>query len=573
FSSIDLFVKFNSNYLQWRGLNTQGTLISGWFESPAMFDSVNSQVRIASASAYVSRIKPDAILAKLVFYVLAESAGSATDIEITKLNLERNDLYIVNDSVRVKVNTVPVTPINGRFVMMESKSKIYGSGDSFGFFPFGDESIVQVQFEQGNYSGKTVTVNNFGQSPPPGAFLSNKPVSVLQIQSDMPEGSFSSKLRVIYTENQLRNAGIKNEAALVLSRYNTQKGTWERYPTTVDSNSNIISATVDGFSYWAITDTSLSFKILSINDVGGDQGKVVQIRWTRADADRSEAPLPHITHYSVYRLAVNSAHDGKFGTDDWVEITSATARQDSVYTVSVPTVKDSTKTDGMQYSVFRIEAKTDNPLTTFNTPVDSGYSVDNLAPDIPKNFRIIEIAGGLVLYWDKPQETDAAYSSIYRGNIENFVRDGAHRMGTTSNQYFLDTTVVKGTTYYYQVTIVDSSGNAGLPTNSQRVTVTAVENVTEIPTAFSISQNYPNPFNLSTSIRVSIPHPATVDLRVYNLLGQEIRTLVNKSMTAGIHEIVWDGRNQSGAIAPSGIYIYKTKAGSFTAVKKMILLK
>ena len=88
------------------------------------------------------------------------------------------------------------------------------------------------------------------------------------------------------------------------------------------------------------------------------------------------------------------------------------------------------------------------------------------------------------------------------------------------------------------------------------------------PNNFQLSQNYPNPFNPSTKIKYSIPRTANVVIKVFDILGKEIETLVNEEKTAGTYELTWTIANQ-----PSGVYFYRIQAGDFIQTKKMILLK
>ena len=97
---------------------------------------------------------------------------------------------------------------------------------------------------------------------------------------------------------------------------------------------------------------------------------------------------------------------------------------------------------------------------------------------------------------------------------------------------------------------------------------TGVENVETIPTSYTLSQNYPNPFNPSTTINFSLPKSDMVTIKVYNILGQEVATLVNTEMSAGSHSVKFD----AGRLT-SGIYIYQLRSGSFVMNKKMMLLK
>ncbi len=94
-----------------------------------------------------------------------------------------------------------------------------------------------------------------------------------------------------------------------------------------------------------------------------------------------------------------------------------------------------------------------------------------------------------------------------------------------------------------------------------------------IPKKYNLYQNYPNPFNLSTKIVFDLPKIEFVSLKIYNLLGQVIRTLKNEQLDSGRHNVIWDGKNDKGLIMPSAVYFYELKTKSFTKIKKMTLIK
>jgi hypothetical protein len=99
--------------------------------------------------------------------------------------------------------------------------------------------------------------------------------------------------------------------------------------------------------------------------------------------------------------------------------------------------------------------------------------------------------------------------------------------------------------------------------------ITDVTEGGEIPIEYSLSQNYPNPFNPSTTIQYSLPESGDVTMRIYNLLGQEVKTVFdNASQSAGTHSVVF-----SASELPSGIYFYSFRVNNFVQVKKMILMK
>jgi len=90
---------------------------------------------------------------------------------------------------------------------------------------------------------------------------------------------------------------------------------------------------------------------------------------------------------------------------------------------------------------------------------------------------------------------------------------------------------------------------------------------------FSLSQNYPNPFNPVTSFKFTLPHASHVRIEVFNILGQKVRTLVDEDMRAGVFLVDWDGKDEEGVEASSGVYFYRIIAGDFSDIKRMVLLK
>lgn len=97
-----------------------------------------------------------------------------------------------------------------------------------------------------------------------------------------------------------------------------------------------------------------------------------------------------------------------------------------------------------------------------------------------------------------------------------------------------------------------------------------------VPNEYSLRQNYPNPFNASTDIRYQIPDsrsPLPTTLKIYNILGQEIKIVINEEQASGQYTAPWDGLDMNGVEAPSGVYFYQLRSGTFIQTKKMLLLK
>lgn len=95
----------------------------------------------------------------------------------------------------------------------------------------------------------------------------------------------------------------------------------------------------------------------------------------------------------------------------------------------------------------------------------------------------------------------------------------------------------------------------------------------KMPKTFAVSQNYPNPFNPQTVIKYDLPKPGHVNITIYNILGREVRALVDEEQEAGYKSVGWDGKDDLGKDVASGIYFYRIKAGDFSMTKKMVLLR
>lgn len=89
-----------------------------------------------------------------------------------------------------------------------------------------------------------------------------------------------------------------------------------------------------------------------------------------------------------------------------------------------------------------------------------------------------------------------------------------------------------------------------------------------------MSQNFPNPFNPATTIRYGLPQAEKVTLQIYNVLGEEVVTLLSdERQEAGYHAAIWDGRNREGRQVSSGMYVYRLRAGNSVMTKKMLLVQ
>ncbi len=142
---------------------------------------------------------------------------------------------------------------------------------------------------------------------------------------------------------------------------------------------------------------------------------------------------------------------------------------------------------------------------------------------------------------------------------------------TGADNWFTTSFSDSGKTDSVKVVVSDQGGLSA--SNTWVFKVQKVQELPGLPKDYSLGQNYPNPFNPTTSIKFDLPNMSNVRVTVYDILGKEVRTLVNSDMGAGRYSVTWDGLNDQGQQVTSGVYFYRMDAGTFTMMKKMLLLK
>ncbi|KUG25514.1 hypothetical protein ASZ90_004663 [hydrocarbon metagenome] len=129
----------------------------------------------------------------------------------------------------------------------------------------------------------------------------------------------------------------------------------------------------------------------------------------------------------------------------------------------------------------------------------------------------------------------------------------------------------------YEVESSHINGDPAEVTAGENQLIEIVNQITSVepflPYEYSLEQNYPNPFNPSTTIEFSLKHAGEIEIKIYNLLGQEVKTLFSGHLGSGFYSVKWDGRNNESTPLSSGAYIYKLTTDNFVQSKKMLLLK
>lgn len=300
-------------------------------------------------------------------------------------------------------------------------------------------------------------------------------------------------------------------------------------------------------------------KILAVKDVPNDNGKQVRVTWKYSPSPAQNG----IQKFAVWRMDSVRTFVGE-----------APSLNDSLYSIVVPTLFDSTKSKGIYYSRFQISAHTLAPFVYSVSVIDSGYSLDNLVPQAPGNLNVLATGPTQnTLKWNGVPDKDLFSYKVYRSTSATFTPDISTFLGYSADTLYVDNAISPNVKYYYTVTAIDYSGNE----SASAGIVTSVHSYGEqVPTVYSLSQNYPNPFNPATTIQFGIPEASNVTLKIYDALGREVATLVDGQLSPAYYSYTWSAGNLS-----SGMYIYRMTATSvkgekkqlFNQVKKLLLMK
>ena len=182
------------------------------------------------------------------------------------------------------------------------------------------------------------------------------------------------------------------------------------------------------------------------------------------------------------------------------------------------------------------------------------------------SFTSIIRANTVDLNWTTSSEINNSHFEVERLENENIVWKkigsvAGNGNSTINHQYgYTDAGLLPGN-YKYRLKQIDYNGNF------EYFNLTTEINIST-PEKYSLSQNFPNPFNPTTSIQFSIPVDGNINIQIFDMAGKEVMTLLNEQKPAGQYSVQVNGNNLS-----SGIYYYKIKAGNFSAIKKMTLIK
>jgi len=232
----------------------------------------------------------------------------------------------------------------------------------------------------------------------------------------------------------------------------------------------------------------------------------------------------------------------------------------------------------------------------FGGPLGQKYTYQDLAPKPPRNLTASMDSGLVQLKWNKNTEADLFRYRVYRDTVPDFIYDTTKIIAVLSDTTFYDDPPQKfiSGNYYYKITAIDSANNQSPASEESHINITGIPEAPPIVVEhYNLLQNYPNPFNPSTTIPYRLKAPGYVKVMVYNLLGEQVKVLVNKYQSAGYYEVQFNPTTEERKSAEgyvefetfvrggivSGIYLYRIEVigeGNipvFMDMKKMMLVK
>ena len=327
------------------------------------------------------------------------------------------------------------------------------------------------------------------------------------------------------------------------------------------------------FSLSVSMDRLASFgTISSVSDVPHDSGLQVRLRWQASRHDFAEGEY-QITEYSIYRrfdgsaANVNKANQPStpYPPGNWDFLTTIPADMESQYSAVVSTLADSNSTDN-NWAAFFIRTRTSVQGVFFDSPPDSGYSVNNLQPAPPTGWVVdYSPPEGTQLSWNPPGNPQFAHFRLYRSSMPNTPVQPATLFDVTTETSYFDET---NTQWYYQLTLVTMDGLESLPANLY------LSGVGDAPSVFAMGPNAPNPFNPATIMNfVTGSSNKPVHLDIFDARGRKIRSFLGVSLVAGQHQVRWDGKDNTGRNCASGVYHAQLRQGIQQQVLKMTLVR
>jgi len=289
-----------------------------------------------------------------------------------------------------------------------------------------------------------------------------------------------------------------------------------------------------------------------------------------------------------------TSHNFSGGSYNTMDVTEPVTGRVST-NIELQSTNNGTTVSSIWMDVVTIRFKIKNPAATSgmvwrtSTPNRTVVFLDNESTEATANNLIgldtaipVELTmftaeafdGTVELKWRTETETENFGFHIYRSmaeksdytQINTEIIRGAGTSPQAQSYSYEDRNVQSGNTYYYKLSDVDYNGSMNFHGPISVI-------IEALPTEYQLEQNFPNPFNPETSISFDLKEAGKVSLKIYNLQGQLVRTLVDENKPAGRFSVKWNGMGENGSTVASGIYMYILDVNNFKQSQKLIFMR
>jgi len=293
----------------------------------------------------------------------------------------------------------------------------------------------------------------------------------------------------------------------------------------------------------------------------------------RARVDRFPGAAAALVRAGVRRAGGRYLASGSsFPPGTWEAVGFVGATQSASYLAAVPTLGDSNSVAPV--TVVLVAAHAGGSGSFWLSNPDSGYSVNNTAdltpPAPPAALAVYADANGNVLRWKANSEPDFLYYNVYRDTVDLFIPGVSNRVHQTFATTWTDP-YAEIVPHWYAITAVDTAGNESAPA---RFYVATAAGGPGIVWATRLLPGVPNPFNPSTMLTWTASADAGhVTLQIYDVSGRLVRTLESGVVASGLHRTFWDGSDDRGMGAASGVYFARLRAHDAVRTQKLTLVR
>lgn len=315
---------------------------------------------------------------------------------------------------------------------------------------------------------------------------------------------------------------------------------------------------LSGFSYSAINDdNNFRYFYLMISGIQNGNPDGIALSY--------DGTLIQFLSYGGTFAATEGAANGITSTDIGVSESGSTVSNTSLQLLY----------NGTEYDDF---SWTSGNTQTWGEKNSDGET-DQSLPVTLSSFTATNNNGTVVLNWTTESEVNNMGFNLYKSEfidgefvkINEFIIEGAGNSSVKNDYTYTDTEVITGHTYYYQIEDIAYDGDTE---KHDIISITIAEQTNTGADDFQLMPAYPNPCNPSTTIQFTIPEDAKVNIIVYDIRGQLVKSLVAENRTAGNYEVNWNGTDMNNSTVGNGVYFYQmTTNKGFTKTEKVILLK